>query len=39
VGTKSGAGFGTYSEAERDALLLDRDRRYAALARLLADTG
>lgn len=39
VGTKSGAGFGTYSDAERDALLLERDRRYAALAGLLADTG
>jgi 3-hydroxybutyryl-CoA dehydrogenase len=37
VGTKCGAGFGTYSDAERDALLLERDRRYAALAKLLAE--
>jgi 3-hydroxybutyryl-CoA dehydrogenase len=37
VGTKSGAGFGEYSEAERERLLLERDRRYAALARLLAE--
>jgi 3-hydroxybutyryl-CoA dehydrogenase len=37
LGTKSGEGFGAYSEAERDALLLERDRRYAALARLLAE--
>jgi 3-hydroxybutyryl-CoA dehydrogenase len=37
VGTKSGEGFGTYSEADRDALLLERDRRYAALGALLAD--
>ncbi len=37
VGTKSGEGFGEYSDAERDALLLERDRRYAALAKLLAE--
>ena len=37
VGTKSGEGFGTYSEADRDALLLERDRGYAALGALLAD--
>jgi 3-hydroxybutyryl-CoA dehydrogenase len=37
LGTKSGEGFATYSEAERDALLLARDRRYAALSRLLAE--
>jgi len=36
-GTKSGEGFGTYSEDERDELALERDRRYAALARLLAE--
>jgi hypothetical protein len=35
LGTKSGAGFKTYSDEERDRLLLERDRRYAALARLL----
>jgi 3-hydroxybutyryl-CoA dehydrogenase len=38
-GTKSGAGFGDYTDEEREALLLERDRRYAALAKLLADTG
>jgi 3-hydroxybutyryl-CoA dehydrogenase len=37
LGTKSGGGFRAYSGAERDALLLGRDRRYAALARLLAE--
>jgi 3-hydroxybutyryl-CoA dehydrogenase len=37
-GTKTGAGFGTYTDAEREALLLERDRRYAALARLLDDS-
>jgi 3-hydroxybutyryl-CoA dehydrogenase len=37
-GTKTGAGFGTYDAAERDALLLERDRRYAALAKLLDDS-
>jgi 3-hydroxybutyryl-CoA dehydrogenase len=36
LGTKAGEGFTTYSDAERDNLLLERDRRYAALARLLA---
>jgi 3-hydroxybutyryl-CoA dehydrogenase len=35
LGTKSGEGFATYSDDERDALLLERDRRYAALTRLL----
>ena len=39
LGTKSGAGFGEYTDEERDALLLERDRRYAALAKLLAETG
>jgi 3-hydroxyacyl-CoA dehydrogenase len=34
-GTKSGAGFYTYSDEERDRLLLERDRRYAALNELL----
>ena len=38
-GTKSGAGFGDYTDEQREALLLDRDRRYAALAKLLAETG
>jgi 3-hydroxybutyryl-CoA dehydrogenase len=37
LGTKVGEGFATYSDEERDTLLLDRDRRYAALARLLSD--
>ena len=37
LGTKSGEGFRRYSDEERDALLLERDRRYAALARLLAE--
>jgi 3-hydroxybutyryl-CoA dehydrogenase len=37
LGTKSGEGFRTWSEQERDALLLERDRRYAALAKLLAE--
>ena len=35
VGAKAGAGFEDYSDEERDRLLLERDRRYAALARLL----
>jgi len=35
IGTKSGAGFLTYSGEERDRLLLERDRRYAALNELL----
>ena len=34
-GTKSGAGFYTYSAEERSRLLLERDRRYAALNELL----
>ena len=34
-GTKSGAGFLEYSDEERDRLLLERDRRYAALNELL----
>ncbi len=38
-GTKSGAGFGEYTDEERDALLLARDRHYAALAKLLAESG
>ena len=37
LGTKSGEGFAAYSDAEREALLLERDRRYAKLAELLAD--
>ena len=37
LGTKSGNGFGDYTEAERERLLLERDRRYAALAKLLAE--
>jgi 3-hydroxybutyryl-CoA dehydrogenase len=35
TGTKSGAGFLEYSEKERERLLLERDRRYAALNELL----
>ena len=35
LGTKAGEGFKTYSDEERERLLLERDRRYAALARLL----
>jgi 3-hydroxybutyryl-CoA dehydrogenase len=35
VGTKGGAGFADYTEEQRDQLLLDRDRYYAALAALL----
>ena len=35
TGTKSGAGFLEYTEEERDRLLLERDRRYAALNDLL----
>lgn len=35
IGTKSGAGFVEYTEEERERLLLERDRRYAALLRLL----
>ena len=35
LGTKVGAGFFTYTPEERDQLLLERDRRYAALNELL----
>ena len=35
TGAKSGAGFLTYSDEARDQLLLERDRRYAALNELL----
>ena len=35
TGTKSGAGFIEYTEEGRDRLLLERDRRYAALNDLL----
>jgi 3-hydroxybutyryl-CoA dehydrogenase len=34
-GTKSGAGFLEYSDEERERLLIERDRRYAALNELL----
>src|ERR671919_1925955 len=37
TGTKSGAGFLEYSDEEREQLLLERDRRYAALGALLED--
>jgi 3-hydroxybutyryl-CoA dehydrogenase len=37
TGTKSGAGFLAYTEEERERLLLERDRRYAALNKLLED--
>jgi 3-hydroxybutyryl-CoA dehydrogenase len=37
TGTKSGAGFLEYTDEERERLLLERDRRYAALNELLAD--
>ena len=37
TGTKSGAGFLRYSDEERDRLLLERDRRYAALLTLLEE--
>src|SRR3954466_12382878 len=37
LGTKAGRGFAEYSDEERERLLLGRDRRYAALARLLAE--
>jgi 3-hydroxybutyryl-CoA dehydrogenase len=39
LGTKSGEGFAEYTDEDREALLLARDRRYAALAKLLAETG
>jgi 3-hydroxybutyryl-CoA dehydrogenase len=35
TGTKSGAGFLHYTDEERERLLLERDRRYAALNELL----
>ena len=35
TGTKSGVGFLEYSDEERERLLLERDRRYAALNELL----
>jgi 3-hydroxybutyryl-CoA dehydrogenase len=35
TGTKSGAGFLQYTDEERERLLLERDRRYAALNELL----
>jgi 3-hydroxybutyryl-CoA dehydrogenase len=37
LGTKSGEGFKTYSEEERETMLVERDRRYAKLAALLAE--
>jgi 3-hydroxybutyryl-CoA dehydrogenase len=37
TGTKSGAGFLHYTDEERERLLLERDRRYAALGELLED--
>jgi 3-hydroxybutyryl-CoA dehydrogenase len=37
TGTKSGAGFLKYTDEERERLLLERDRRYAALNELLKD--
>jgi 3-hydroxybutyryl-CoA dehydrogenase len=39
VGAKAGAGFDEYTEEEHDRLLLERDRRYAALAKLLDELG
>lgn len=36
LGTKTGAGFYDYTTEERDQLLIERDRRYAALAEVLA---
>ncbi len=35
LGTKALAGFYQYSDEKRDALLIERDKRYAALSRLL----
>ena len=37
LGTKALAGFYEYSEDERATLLIERDKRYAALSRLLDD--
>ena len=37
TGTKSGAGFLQYTDEERERLLLERDRRYAALNELLEE--
>ena len=37
TGTKSGSGFLQYTDQERERLLLERDRRYAALNELLTD--
>jgi len=37
TGTKSGTGFLQYTDEERERLLLERDRRYAALNDLLED--
>src|SRR5215210_4516964 len=37
TGNKSGAGFVEYTDEERERLLLERDRRYAALNELLKD--
>ena len=37
TGTKSGAGFLEYTDEERERLLLERDRRYAALNKLMKD--
>ena len=39
IGTKSGAGFFTYTSEEREGLLLARDRCYAALSALLEEVG
>ncbi len=36
-GTKTGAGYYQYSEAEREGLIMERDQRYAALSRLLQE--
>lgn len=35
TGTKSGEGFFEYSDEQRDRLLVERDRRYAALGELI----
>jgi 3-hydroxybutyryl-CoA dehydrogenase len=37
LGAKSGEGFAAYSDDERARLLLERDRRYAALSKLLEE--